>query len=106
MDKDVEQVLDNFNFEKVKKVMIALDWKWYINLKEGCQVPSMYQLIKQAERLLYDIKKRDCIFLATGGFEVHYQYGSLTLKFILEESNHEEEGKEETIGKQIEQTSN
>lgn len=76
---DISDILDYFDFERVKKVMDFLEWEWY-----GCcnGVPEIYDLRKRARELLNDvylgvkdraIKNPDKIvtyFTATGGFYV------------------------------------
>lgn len=42
----IEQVLTEFNFEKVRKVMLALDWRWVTSKENG--VPSVYEIIRSA----------------------------------------------------------
>lgn len=48
IDKDIETILNEFNFKKVRKAMKALDWVWYQNNK----VPSTDELKEEADRLL------------------------------------------------------
>jgi len=61
-EKMVEDVLGNFDFERVHKVMTCLDWKW----REG--IPNYYQLIKTAKDLLERVLKKDIKYIGTGGF--------------------------------------
>lgn len=49
-EKVIEDVMDNFNFEQVQKVMDFLDWKWYIS--GSSEVPTVETLRKEARRLL------------------------------------------------------
>jgi hypothetical protein len=45
----INEILDEFNFAKVHKTMVALDWKWLDN-KE--RIPNLDELRKEAEYLL------------------------------------------------------
>lgn len=77
----IDDVLSDFDFEKVHRVMKELDWKWYV--EDGAHVPSIYTLIKQAKELLskaFDEETR----VATGGFIADYGEGELSLIFALE----------------------
>lgn len=48
----INEVLDNFDFEKVHKVMTFLDWKW-ISLSEGTnEVPSIARMVRSAQQYL------------------------------------------------------
>jgi len=77
-EKDLEymikDILNEFNFDQVERVMEALNWKW-----RG-ETPTLYDLREEAERLLRGAAKsrlgrfKDthhdvAIINATGGFE-------------------------------------
>ncbi len=48
----INEVLDNFDFEKVHKVMTFLDWKW-ISLSDATnEVPSIAKLVRTAQQYL------------------------------------------------------
>jgi hypothetical protein len=32
--KAIKEIMDNFDFKKVHKTMVALEWKWFIENKE------------------------------------------------------------------------
>ena len=67
----IDEVMDNFDFNKVHKVMKFLNWTWAF-AAEG--VPEVYELKEQARRLLneclYDMIKHgeDNWNIGTGGF--------------------------------------
>lgn len=72
MNNKIEEILENFNFEKVKKVMDFLEWTW-ITSKTETQIPNTYELMRNAERLLKDayqdsLKNKRESNRATGGF--------------------------------------
>ena len=66
---DIEDILDCFDFNKVKQVMDFLNWEWSF---EG--VPELWDLRKQARSLLKKVAEkiqtcdRDNYYVATGGF--------------------------------------
>ena len=89
MDKMITGVMEEFDFDKVRKVMLSLDWKWNIGNGE-MTVPSTYRLTKQAEKLLKDAAsyygKRDFYFCGCGGFVASLDGKDLSLQFILAET--------------------
>ena len=75
MKKDREQLIDeiveNFNWDKVYRTMDALGWTWVDS--EG-ETPSIVKLITTATRLLRDaydgaVKEQQTYLSGTGGFE-------------------------------------
>ena len=54
MDKKIEVILDEFNFEKVHKAMEALNWTWY-----GRGVPKIGTLRRSAKELLTRVAYSD-----------------------------------------------
>lgn len=75
-----DEIMDCFDFDKVHRCMVALDWHWSI-----CNgVPEKHELRKRAREMI-----RGCIAGrggATGGFEVYIDRteGVLELKFVVE----------------------
>lgn len=65
----IDEVMDNFDFDKVHKMMAAVGWKW---AKEdgGYTVPDIQRLKKAARYLIKKAIKDDVIDISTGGFEV------------------------------------
>lgn len=53
-ERRIEEVLDNFDFQKVLKVMRFLNWKWATR-NGDLKVPSLYQLMSTAKILLNDV---------------------------------------------------
>ena len=82
------RILIEFNFDKVRKVMEALDWNWATwedeyDVSHHMEIPSTYALRCQAYKLLKDALK-DKTTVCTGGFEASYEDGDLSLKFVVE----------------------
>lgn len=68
--KAIDDIIENFNWEKVHKTMEALNWTWY---DSGGKTPTIGMLFKCAEGLLrgaYDgaVKEKSNYINATGGF--------------------------------------
>lgn len=75
-----KEVLDNFDFEKVHRVMVFLNWTWSTKKKKD-KIPSIKKMKKHADRLIEDtikgIKKYgdDSYSISEGGFEACAFYG-------------------------------
>ena len=94
VDQEISEVIENFDFNKVKIVMRALDWRWGENYRE----PTYIELIKEATLRLKDAVNQlkdsngeDIYFSASGGFKAQAYYQTmeelcLTLEFIITES--------------------
>ena len=83
----IDNIMDYFNFDKVLKTMIALDWKW---VKEDhksiddLETPSIERIRKTARKaLMRAIEIKD--YTSGGGFEAEYDDGNLYLRFVVEE---------------------
>jgi hypothetical protein len=80
--KQVEEVLDSFDFNKVHRVMELLGWTW-ANLD---RVPTRSELVEEARRLLPELDGRPGVH-GSGGLRASFKEdGTLSLKFILCES--------------------
>ena len=84
----IDDIMRNFNFEKVHKVMEMLDWKWAMT-KYG--VPTVEELKVEARRLLEDATHEETQ-VATGGLRAVYEKNGsddpdpyIGLEFIVEE---------------------
>lgn len=82
MEEKIGDILKNFDFERVHKAMIALEWDWY--LVGGFGIPSVGTLKEEARRLLSEAWMKKNI-ISSGGFSAEYDDGDLVLRFILEE---------------------
>ena len=88
MKEKIEQIMENFDFEMVHKVMVALEWEWYFG-RGGSGIPSVESLKKKAMELLSRVNELICdkdeVTCSCGGFEAKYHDGFLNLSFIVEE---------------------
>lgn len=84
----VAQVMEEFDFDYVHNVMVNLDLKWYIHKEEV--VPSTYQIIKKAEKLLIDAAnhygEKEFYSYENSGFVASLNEGTLSLQFVLTEA--------------------
>ena len=66
----LDNIMDNFDFDQVHKVMVFLNWKW-ANMNGGLNVPEKYELRSEARRLLkMAIEEKTTV--STGGFIAEY----------------------------------
>ena len=86
VDAKIKSILNHFDFNKVKKIMDVLNWKW-VSSKNG--VPDIDEIRKLATRLLIDacVEKQN---ISTGGFRAVYDDNGdgdpyVGLEFIVEE---------------------
>jgi hypothetical protein len=80
----IDDVLDNFDFEKVAIAMKALRWKYY----DDAEYPSAERMRVLAKDLLKGVcsDKRKKAKHASGGFVASKRKNSLSLRFVTEES--------------------
>lgn len=78
----IEEIMKNFNFKNVHEIMKYLNWKWSMGNGKH-KVPNLQEIQDEARRMLVDAVN-GCPY-STGGFEVSFNDGLLTLKFVLEE---------------------
>lgn len=86
-----EVILNDFNFEKVEKVMKALDWKWVDGNAHGNfeYQPKIDDLKRVASLCLDNVINNtdDEHSCSIGGFEALKTNGMLELRFVPEVSN-------------------
>ncbi len=91
----IDYILDNFDFDKVHRVMKALKWT-YKNTEQGYSVPNIHRLLKKAKGLLESISTAGS-FHSSGGFEASIDSnGIMALKFIVSEWDTRYHGEEES----------
>ena len=92
-EEKIDEVLEEFDFDKVHEVMNFLKWKWVDN-NDSMSIPSHYRIIEEAKSLLYSCKKEkdNIVTIATGGFMAHKDKDEngesyYSLSFIICESS-------------------
>ena len=81
-------IMHSFDFEKVRKTMQLLDWKWF-----GVGIPEVYHLQSTADKLLHEVMRNMAssneAFCSTGGLKASgHRVGDITylsLEFIVTE---------------------
>jgi hypothetical protein len=66
VQESIDEVMDNFDWEKVHRVMQAIDWKWY-HADGEIVTPSISDLRRTARRLLRNVVE---------GLRIHEQYSA------------------------------
>ena len=61
----IDSLIEDFDFEKVHKVMTFLDWKW-----RGEAVPSVEKIKAAATSLLHQLVRSDSQSISSGGLRV------------------------------------
>lgn len=84
IDEKVQEVIKRFDFKKVHKVMLALNWEWVEGKR--AQVPSIPKLKKHAEWILHHVCDNNigAYTCMSGGFEAQLTGETLTLRFVIE----------------------
>lgn len=88
VEKMIEEVMNDFDFEKVHRVMVLTKHKW-ANIDGTEKVPSLYRIMKDAEELLRTCAShygdKDNFFVSCGGFTAELDCGMLGLRYVVEE---------------------
>ena len=85
MKELIDDIMDNFDFLKVRFVMDTVHWKW------GSDLPSIEALEERARSLLSRVSKMTSkVSISTGGFRATHEINNmkkhvLRLEFILEQ---------------------
>jgi len=84
--KAIEEIMDNFDFEKVHNAMVFMNWTWSFN-----KTPTVDELKETAHHLLCEICEGDSEFIETGGFFIYIfrKEHILRLLFIIESASYE-----------------
>ena len=88
--KLIDEVIDDFNFEKVLIAMHALDWKWRDPNSGQMSIPDIKRMKAMARNLLFSAIEDKVV--CSGGFQARYEFAtdqepeSFELAFILAES--------------------
>ncbi len=90
-EEQIDYIIDKFNFEKVRCVMLALDWQLACTEGKGYAVPSIARLKAMARHLLRSsIKETE---VTSGGLYATYypsEYGDddyFVFKFVVATAN-------------------
>ncbi len=83
LNPQLDEIMNNFDFVKVARVMEFLDWKWL----DSTTPPSKKELMSHARRLLTDVylEPHNQWAIKCGGFTAEKSNGLLSLCFTIEE---------------------
>ncbi len=81
--KAIDKIMDWFDFSKVHRTMVALEWKW-ASAEDG--IPTEPEIREMARRLMEDSINQK-VSIGTGGFRVHYNKKDdfISLSFVISE---------------------
>lgn len=81
MNKAIEEIMENFNFDKVYSVMKHLKWEW-----RGEPV-TLGKIVSSAlvHLLAVESDTRETSYYSSGGFEARKEKGHYCLSFTIEE---------------------
>jgi hypothetical protein len=82
----IDNIMMDFDFVKVQKVMSFLNWNWSIHNRP----PTIEEMKMRVRKLFLDLINKfpgfEVGYIATGGFKVEKGDNYLKLEFLLEES--------------------
>lgn len=64
MSKATDEIIKHFDFEKVHKTMVTLNWTW----QDSPEPPTIGELVLTAQELLTDLVEKNHTAIGTGGF--------------------------------------
>ena len=81
--KAIDKIMDWFDFSKVHRTMVALEWKW-VSAEDG--IPTEPEIREMARKLMEDSINQK-VSIGTGGFRVHYNKKDdfISLSFVISE---------------------
>ena len=90
---EIDDIMDNFDFEKVHETMALLGWRWVSRSTQAFEIPHVSELRKRARGLMQDAmgSHMPSYSTGTGGFQVDKETIEgktyLSLSFVLTEWN-------------------
>lgn len=85
MSKQIDEIMDTFDFRRVAEVMEYFEWEW-CHADGRYEVPTESEIRASARRLLQEVSRNPPANVTTGGFTARsYEDGNLTLEFTLAE---------------------
>ena len=89
IETQINEIMENFDFKKVAKVMKKLDWVWYHdNNFRG--IPDLDTIEKHARQRLFEAIGNG--YSSSGGFVAKYSDSNLSLTFEIDSWSCENEG--------------
>lgn len=77
--KGIDEVLKEFDFERVHKVMTLLEWKWCVPGRVTTEIPTLEYIKDRAKEILQHaaeeaVSSKDEYYISTGGFRAEAKY--------------------------------
>lgn len=91
--EQIEELLDEFDFFTVKKVMDFLERKYYDSVESTVTIGELRRTARRLLEIVYEAKESPEYFTASGGFAAYrYMYPGdekkyLELKFVVTEGS-------------------
>lgn len=81
--KQIEDLLDEFDFDKTKKVMDCLEWVYYNCTDRQVTIGELRRMARHLLELVYNADPSPEYFTSCGGFDVtRYMYPGDTQKYL------------------------
>jgi len=81
----INEILNNFNFKRVRLVLETLNWKWWSPSVEDGEIPSIERMQQTAHHLILEVATTKNVVCSTGGFYAYRHCDdTLELAFIVE----------------------
>lgn len=91
--EQIEDLMDEFDFDKVKKVMDFLEWKYYDSADDEVSIGELRRMARSLLEIVYNADTAPESFTASGGFHAERRMYPedaqkyLTLKFVIVEGD-------------------
>ena len=91
--KQIEDLMDEFDFGKVKKTMDCLEWKYWESPDDEISLGELRRMARYLLQEVYDFDDSPYECISSGGFHAVRQMfvedskKYLTLKFVVEEGS-------------------
>lgn len=82
LDSQIEQIMDEFDFDRVQRIMTKVNWTWGGPDKDA-EIPNGNELRKCAKDLLKAVVNQNLLSIGTGGFCAIKIQSDKTVKLML-----------------------
>lgn len=94
-EQKITECIENFDWDRIEKVMNYLNWQWFFNYGDNCHVPSIDEMQQRVTELFMDCyrnldnSQEQSYTMSCGGFEVcvYKDNNECSLKFVCSEWN-------------------
>lgn len=82
-----EELLNKFDFEKVRAYMVLTNWVWFDPYTNKSSVPTIERMKEVCSNLYYFASQPGTVNSSTGGFRVTVKDNKTTIEFIIDSSS-------------------